>query len=310
MIIYLKPKSSFPELHSDTIFGSICSAVSELYADETEKLSAMIEFEEEPPFMVSSAFPFVYGTGEKIHFFPKPIEEPKESESVNVDDVKALRGVKYIDQTIFESWRSGDIDEEKILQEFDQYTLSGRFLVDKNLTALEADFWVKELNAPRNAINRVTQASYALFYSPGHYYHNAGLFFLVRFFDSGYKEIVEGALRFLRDRGFGGDVSAGRGQFDFELEDTDILKEIKGERFITLSRYIPKGDELRTPGDWRYELGMKRGRTPGGRIKKQIRFFVEGSTFPSLNRAYYGRIVEVEENAVEYGIAYDLALRK
>ena len=308
MIIYLKPKSAFPELHSDTIFGAICWAVSELYDDE--KLRSIIEFEEKPPFVVSSTFPFVYSDEEKIHFFPKPIEEPKKTESVRMEVVKTWKGVKYIEKTIFESWRSGEIDEEKILKEFDRYKLKEGFLFDKDLKIPEADFWIRELNSPRNAINRVTQASENLFYSSGYYYRNAGLFFLVRFFDPGYKEIVEGAMRFLRDRGFGGDVSVGRGQFDFECQDTDILREIKGERFITLSRYIPDGDEVKCHGDCWYEIGMKRGRTPNGRVKKQVRFFVEGSTFPDPKKGYYGRIVKVEENAVEYEIAYDLAMRR
>jgi len=308
MIIYLKPKSAFPELHSDTIFGAICRVVSELYDDE--KLRSIIEFEEKPPFVVSSAFPFVYANKEKIHFFPKPIVEPKEKESFRIDDVKAWWSVKYIDQTTFESWRSGEIDAEKILQGFNQYNLRGGFLYDKDYTVPATGFWIKELSTPRNVINRVTQASDNLFYSSGYYYHNTGLFFLVRFFDPGYKEIVKEAMRFLRDRGFGGDVSAGRGQFDFECQDIDILKEIKGERFITLSRYIPNEDEIISPDNCWYEIGTKRGRTPSGRRKKQIRFFIEGSTFPKLNKDHYGRIVTVEENAVECGLAYDVGMRK
>lgn len=308
MIIYLKPRSAFPELHSDTIFGALYSAVSELYDDE-EKLRAIIEFEEKPPFIISSAFPFVYNNEEKILFFPKPIEEPKKSESAGIDVVKKWKKVKYIEKTIFESWRSGEIDEDKILKEFNQYIVRKGLFFDKSLEIPEEDFRINELNSPRNTVNRITQASDNLFYSTGYYYKNAGLFFLVRLFDQRYKEIVEGAMRFLSDRGFGGDISAGRGQFDFECEDTNILREIPGERFIMLSRYTPNGDELKCSDDCWYEIGMKRGRTPDGRVKKQIRFFVEGSTFPDLNKEYYGRIVKVEENAIEYGIAHNLAMK-
>ena len=306
MIIYLKPRSAFPELHSDTIFGAICSAVSELYDDKT--LRTIVELEEKPPFILSSAFPFVYRDGKRIHFFPKPLEEQKKTDSAGIDVVKKWKKVKYIEQTIFESWRSGEINEDKILKEFNQYIVRKGLFYDKSLEIPEGAFRINELNSPRNTINRITQASDNLFYSTGYYYKNAGLFFLVRFFDQRYKEIVEGAMRFLRDRGFGGDVSAGRGQFDFECEDTDIIEEMKGERFITLSRYIPNEDEVNTPGDCWYELGLKRGRTPDGHVKKQVRFFTEGSTFPDMRKEYYGRIVTVEENAVECGLAYDLAM--
>jgi CRISPR-associated protein Csm4 len=307
MIIYLKPRSAFPELHSDTIFGALCRAISELYDDKT--LRSIIAFDEKPPFILSSAFPFVYSNGEKIHFFPKPIEEPKKTDSVGMDIVKKWEKVNYIEETIFESWRAGEIDEDKILREFDRYKVSDGLFFDKSLKIPEASFWIRELISPRNEINRLTQASDNLFYSRGDYYRNAGLFFLVRFFDQKYKKIVEGAMRFLRDRGFGGDVSAGKGQFDFECEDTDILREITGERFITLSRYIPNGDELKCPGDCWYEIEMKRGRTAAGKVKKQIHFFVDGSTFPDLNKEYYGRIIKVEENANECGLAYNLAMK-
>ena len=31
MLIYIKPLSTFPKLHSDTLFGALTSAISELY---------------------------------------------------------------------------------------------------------------------------------------------------------------------------------------------------------------------------------------------------------------------------------------
>ena len=58
MLIYIKPLSVFPELHSDRLFGAIFSAISELYP---EKLNEIIEnFEDNnPPFIISSAFPAI-----------------------------------------------------------------------------------------------------------------------------------------------------------------------------------------------------------------------------------------------------------
>lgn len=55
MLIYLKPLSIFPELHSDTLFGAITYAISQLYP---EKVDEMVKsFEDEPPFIISSTFP-------------------------------------------------------------------------------------------------------------------------------------------------------------------------------------------------------------------------------------------------------------
>ena len=58
MLIYIKPLSVFPELHSDRLFGAIFSAISELYP---EKLNEIIEnFEDNnPPFIISSTFPAI-----------------------------------------------------------------------------------------------------------------------------------------------------------------------------------------------------------------------------------------------------------
>ena len=58
MLIYLKPLSIFPELHSDTLFGAITYAISQLYP---EKVDEMVKFfEDEPPFIISSTFPFIF----------------------------------------------------------------------------------------------------------------------------------------------------------------------------------------------------------------------------------------------------------
>lgn len=64
MLVYLKPLSIFPELHSDTLFGAITYAINQLYPD---KVSEMIkEFEDVPPFILSSTFPFAFNNEESL----------------------------------------------------------------------------------------------------------------------------------------------------------------------------------------------------------------------------------------------------
>ena len=70
MLVYIKPLSTFPKLHSDTLFGALTSAISELYPDLIEKM--LKEFEEgRPPFLISSTFPVIFNDDEKIKFYPK-----------------------------------------------------------------------------------------------------------------------------------------------------------------------------------------------------------------------------------------------
>jgi len=307
MLVYLSPKSPFPELHSDTIFGAILYAMDQLGTDVSELLN---KFGESPPFLVSSAFPFARHDGTKTRFFPKPIVTPHR---VDMDSAKRFKKVMYVEEDIFNCWANGETNEGKIIEglEKGQYIIGAeKFLVRRDSEVNFKKFKVESINLPRNTINRVTQASENIFYTSLHNFsEDGGLFFAIRFLDTTYENDVKAALKFLRDRGFGGDVSVGKGQFDFKIEDKDIQNQ-DGGRFVILSRYIP-GEELKlfnTEEMW-YEIGSKRGRSSDGRVRRQVRFFIEGSTFPDIGREFYGRIVHSVDDAVEYGYSYKIGMK-
>ena len=72
MLIYIKPLSTFPKLHSDTLFGALTYAISELYPNLVDEM--INEFEEnKPPFLISSTFPVIFNEGDKVKFYPKLI---------------------------------------------------------------------------------------------------------------------------------------------------------------------------------------------------------------------------------------------
>jgi CRISPR-associated protein Csm4 len=248
------------------------------------------------PFLVSSAFPFLDIDGEKIKFFPKPLMEPERHE---LETAKKLRKVRYVEETIFKKWVQKG--EGVISTNMSKYQLNDRMLFLKDH---DVDFKFDASTVPRNTINRVTNASENIFYSSGVSMKGLGLFFLVRFMEDNYKEILEGSMRYLEDRGFGGDISIGKGQFTHEVSDEDITLAM-GKNFVTLSRYIPTSEEIQAMGDemW-YELGSKRGRGSDGILRKKVKFFQEGSTFRTLEREIYGQVAESAAEAVEYGLAY------
>lgn len=304
MHVYLQPQSSFPPLHSDTIFGSILYAISQLYPEEAVE-SIVNEFKDEsldPPFMISSAFPYIQGE-EKIRLFPKIIEEPVKADP---EKVKAFKKVEFIEEDIFLKWASGGLNEKKIIDNLDEYYLHENLLFIKKP---ETEFGRGQILVPKNSINRLSNASESIFYAPGDNYHNMGLFFLIKINNQDYRDYIEAAIRFLGDRGFGRDISTGGGHFKFEIEDTSP-EETDGQRFVILSRYIPQDKELEllSKDSW-FEIGSKRGRSSTGEIRKQIRFFNEGSTFKNLNKNFYGRIVESGHKALEYGIAYAFCMK-
>jgi CRISPR-associated protein Csm4 len=303
MLVYLQPQSSFPPLHSDTIFGSVIYAISQLYGEELESIVAKFKDENlDPPFLVSSAFPYIQGT-EKIRLFPRIIDEPVKADP---EKVKAFKKVEFIEESIFLKWSSGTLDEKKIIDNLNDYYLRENMLfMDKP----DVDFNRGQILVPKNSINRLSNASENIFYAPGDNYQNMGLFFLIKIINEKYSEHVKAAIRFLSDRGFGRDISTGGGHFKFEIENIELDKA-EGQRFVILSRYIPQNEELEhlSKNSW-FEIGSKRGRSSSGEIRKQIRFFSEGSTFKSSNKKFYGKIVESGYKSLEYGLAYTFNMK-
>ena len=127
MLIYLKPLSIFPELHSDTLFGAITYAISQLYP---EKVDEMVKsFEDEPPFIISSTFPFIFKedfeNGKKIKFYPKIIFPQKSKdleEKYHPKDFKEYKKVKFIEENLFFDLLKGRLSESDILRNYNQYT--------------------------------------------------------------------------------------------------------------------------------------------------------------------------------------------
>ncbi len=311
MIIYLEPKSLFQPLTSDMLYGAICSSLFNIYEDFNELLESM---KRSPPFLISSAFPFVKAK-EIVHFLPKPIEKTQKLNSiVDWEGIKKLKKIKYVHESIFNKWINGEVDETYLGRNIDKYEREDNLIYPKEL---ELNFNIESREIPRNSINRQSQLT-DIFYYSGEYYNNAGLFFMIRFVnkenEKRYRELLSGAIKFLRDRGFGGDVSIGKGHFEImDFTDKDILQPPeKGNRFISLSRYHPAQDEIRLykeKKDLWYDIVTKRGRGFDGNIRKQVRFFTEGSTFPDLNKEIYGDTIPADKDAVEFGYAFDVKMR-
>lgn len=297
MLVHIKPLTTFPPLHSDTIFGSIIYSISQLYPDELEGI--IDKFKSlNPPFMVSSAFPCIHLPEGKVKLFPRIIEEPVPADPENM---KKFKKVEFIEEEIFLKWVSGEFKEQDIVENLDEYFLEENLLLKEEYPV---EFSKNPIIVPKNSINRLNNQSESIFYSYGDNYRNMGLFFMVKILDEDYRSHVNASVKFLADRGFGRDISTGGGHFTYEIEE-NTTPEIEGERFVTLSRYIPSPDELESisQDSW-FEIGSKRGRSSKGEIRKQIRFFREGSTFKSMDKEFCGRIVESGEKSVEYGLAY------
>ncbi|GAA5818353.1 MAG: type III-A CRISPR-associated RAMP protein Csm4 [Methanobrevibacter sp. CfCl-M3] len=322
MIIYIKPHSIFPNLSSNKIFGAICYSISELYVDILEDM--IKDFKNDPPFILSSGFPVIYDDTNKVRFYPKPLVSEDisgsdytrtmlkcsfptpVSEDISGSDYnyKEYNKIEFIQEEIFFKLSSGDINQEEIIKNFNSYKSSNGLLMED-----EFDSKFSKIITPNNSVNRITNETEGIFYTEGRQFKNSGLFFIVEFNgdenEEKYKDIIESAIRFLRDRGFGGDISTGKGHFDYEIAEFN-LPSYESNYFLTLSQYIPSTEDLsKINKNSFYEISSKRGRSSDGEIRKKISFFKEGSVFPHYNE-FYGKIVESGENspAVEYGYAF------
>jgi CRISPR-associated protein Csm4 len=310
--VYLIPKSQFPEiLGSDTIFGAIWDAINHITSEQ--------HILEKPPFVISSAFPF-FGDFDLnnnptnvVHFFPKLINRPNKSYS-NSHNIKDFKNIKYIHENIFRDIISGNCSESDIVSNIKNYGIyKGLLLTKEDNLKIRNLFSIKPSVIPHNVLNRITSKSENLFFDSGNSFKNGGLFFMVRYLDPTFQKYVEGALRFLADRGFGGNISTGKGHFDVDFGEISF-EDIQGEFFVTLSLYSPTKEELNNfPPDmmW-YELEKREGRCRDNVMKKSLLMFKEGSTFKNLqNREFYGKIEEVRKNPLVYqnALAFPLTMR-
>lgn len=307
MLIYIKPLSTFPNLHSDTLFGAITSAVSELYPDIVEEM--INEFNDgRPPFILSSAFPYIYNNEIKVKFYPKIIFDNDFSD-IDTEIIKKYKKIDFYDEKIFFNLINGNITEFDLINNFDDYIISEskKFLMSKDY---KINYKMSRNIIPNNSINRITTESEVIFYSEGYTYVNSGLYFILRFFDESYVNIIKNVFKFLKDRGFGKDISTGKGRFDYEISDEFIteLNNDEGNSFVSLSRFIPSLDDLKRIGSFSaYEIVSKRGRHASNDIRKEIKFFKEGSTFSNYQFTY-GKIVDSGNKypAIEYGYAFPI----
>lgn len=311
LLVHIRPISEFPLIHSDRLFGAICVVIKDLYGEE--RLTDMIEsFKKEPPFLLSSVFPYLNHKNDRTYFLPRPIEDVKIFKDYRnyIDDYKRFKDVKYISKDIFNDWINGRTDEIGILKTLDRYDIKMGLLFPKDKLP---KFTIGSCDVPRNRVNRLSNSSDSIFYFEGNYYKNINLFFIIRLYDHKYEEILKKSLEFLKNyRGFGKGISIGKGKFEIEEFSENKLLEIPRDqkRFMTLSRYIPSADEInmfRVRKKIFYTIETKRGMIAGDKPKKQVRFFSIGSTFPNLKNIY-GRIVHVHDKSVEYGFAFNVGL--
>lgn len=295
----LKPKTAFHigvkegslektmhYIHSDTIFGGICNTYRLLYGKE-ELENILQKFKDnEPPFFISSAFPYF----ENIIFFPIP-KLINFSKYGTIDrDVKKFKKTEFVSLGVINSISKNELenhlDTENIIQ--------GRLMVtqeEKNKIG-EKSIW-KEKERPRVTIDRKTNASNIYYFGEVEYCDRCGLYFLIKLMNYEIENKIKAAIRLLGDEGIGGDRSYGKGLFTAEFSKFEW--NINDGVFINLSLYLPKDDEIDMVKRGYYDIVARSGwvysSDKRGERKKFTRMIKEGSCFEG-RKEFYGEFLD------------------
>lgn len=253
---------------SDTLFSALCHAY--LAAFGTEELEQLLHrFGGEPPFLVSSAFPY----HEDTLFLPRPRVEPKEQpEGEERDARKLLKDTTWVS-----------------LEDF------SRLLRGERARGNEGQLPQKEL-LPRVALDRDTLSSSIYYVRRAVFPVGGGLWALLDIRDQELEPHLCRAFHLLGDMGLGGERTMGCGFFEPEFGEVPrpLAAHLDGAApYVALSRVSPEPEEAARSVD-RYTLVESRGwmSSPTGaqRKRRSAWFFAEGSSF---NVPVEGRLLDV-----------------
>lgn len=306
--------------HSDTLFSCLINSYAELHTGNPRAVDKLlVPFREgEPPFRISSAFPFeMQSQFDVTYYLPKPQIDPPQfyddahGQETKKEYGKAVRSAQLVEMDIFHAWLSGE--------EVD---------LDKLETQDIGRICYREIR-PQHARDRLTDA--ASIYHTGlvHFHGGSGLYFIVELNDTTLLDwdAFQAILRQAGMNGLGGRRSHGNGVFrvnrdtisvlDPEWQELFDLHERNGfNGFVNLSLYLPDTFDGLNPVA--YQLVPRRGwcysaTTPTQLKRKAVTMFGEGSVFHNEPRGQLAEVTPDEQHELahplyRYGIPLSLPI--
>lgn len=288
---------------SDTLFSALCVALGRIGGDVQAWIEAFPRstedhfFPADPPFLLTSAFPFYEGT----LFFPRPHLIPG---GLPPEALKAWKGLEFMDRDLF----------QEISQDFGRVgTLlgtkppAGHPIWTRRPIPLEGGW--REHNVPRVTLDRLSNASNLFSIRCISFRRGWGLWFGVVWRDperacgdTTFREAFEAALVELSQEGIGGDRTAGYGAFQASSLGLESWPDpTPGKPFVLLSRYHPKVEEhprlqrglARELGYEVEEVGGWSATIRGHFRRRTVRMFSPGSVLMWPGEGPAGDLVDV-----------------
>ena len=313
--------------HSDTLFSCLINSYAELHSGDSSAVEKLLDpFREgEPPFRISSAFPFEMQTqDDATYYFPKPLVDPppfygskEDSRWEKQEYGKRVRNTPLVGIDTFQNWLKGEYTD---LSELERTTQDIGRICTRTI-------------CPQHVRDRLTNATAIYHTGLVHFqdksgFGGAGLYFLIELNDMTLLDwdAFRAMLKQAGINGLGGRRSLGNGVFkvtDDTLSDLDsnwddlfALREQEGfNGFINLSLYLPAetSDSL-TPVA--YQLVPRQGWcyssvTPKQIKRKTVTMFGEGSVFRNKPKGVLADVTPDEftvHKLYRYGIPLSLPI--
>ena len=276
--------------HSDTVFSCLINAYAELHAGNVNAVDKLLApfHEGNPPFRISSAFPFQQPTRHNVKYYlPRPLVDP-----LRFYDPAGGRAAKKRDGKLFRSTPFVDIDVFKKYW-LSQGTRTRIRRADLEDTNQEISNLCSRAIRPQHTRDRLTDATSIYHTGLIHFVPNSGLYFLIEINDTSILSWDEFrvALELAGTNGLGGRRNHGNGAFDVTdstIEPLDHrwqdLFNQKQDGFVNLSLYRPEPQTLKSLEPIAYQLVPRRGWcyssvTSTQMKRKTVTMFGEGSVF-------------------------------
>lgn len=255
-------ESSLDHIPSDTLFGALTITWLEMHKERVEILKLVGDIASaDPPFRITSAFPFV---GKNL-LLPRPRllvrHEPTKQEQQQADvglpksTAKKYKKVRWVSTSLFGKMTDA-VNSCTLAQLWkDAHLIQGGAVwltedeagdVQKSLVADDdGHYWISQPDQiPHVVVDRVNNASNLFHVGRVYFAKGCGLWFMAEGEDA-WLDRIESALRLLQDSGIGGQRSRGNGQFELEVVDAPALHVSREANCsVLLSRCAPRPIEI------------------------------------------------------------------
>lgn len=318
-------------IHSDSLFGALSCAWSNLHGDD--ELTALVGgfLKGEPPFVISSSFPFI----SNMLLFPKPLgalAEVMAGKGPGPAKEKKIKRAEFVSKDVFE-WilkgRRPDGSACEFIYNGNKITAIASASEVTRMGKMPSDsvFW-RKAEAAHVVLDRGNQSSSIFRVGDVSFSEGMGLYFLADFRDRSIISKFDAAMRLLGEEGIGGERSSGKGSFRFKRDTVEIGAEDRSNgingcngsncsdssnsgsddnyaansgvgSLVLLSLYHPEKTEVELGllTRSRYQLITRRGwiSSQGSRTlrKKTVRMISEGSIIPKIGSLPRGSLVDV-----------------